>query len=262
MRDRCVHCLRTTEDITYDHGFPNSWYPDSTPSTVQRWTAPSCRKCNHELGRLEKDMLIRMVLCIDPRKEAVSGLAAKVLRSLGLHVKNLSEDEKAYRDRLGSRLRAELLPNAEIAAETVIPGLGPHENSPWMVPFPWASLSIITEKIVRVCEHKIKGRFVESPYGVRTSVDSAAGVLPEPLRPFATVARFGPGFKVTRLSAIEDPLIVRYWISIWDALHLRAYIDLEESLRATDPESSRVNGVVPRDDRPVMQISRYLRNMS
>lgn len=261
-KGKCVHCLRVGEEVTYDHGFPSSWYPDSTPSTVQRWTAPSCRKCNHELGRLEKDMLIRIVLCIDPRKEAVSGLAARVLRSLGLHIGSLSGDEKAYRDRLGARLRAELLPSAEVAAETVIPGLGPYENSLWMVPIPWASLSIITEKIVRVCEHKINGRFVESPYGVRTSIDTAGGVFPEPLRRFATVFDFGPGFKATRLSPIEDPLMVRYWISIWDALHLRAYIDLEEHLRGMDTNHSRVEGVVPRDGRPAMQISQYFRTMS
>ncbi len=261
-KGKCVHCLRVGDEVTYDHGFPSSWYPDSTPSTVQRWTAPSCRKCNHELGRLEKDMLVRIVLCIDPRKEAVSGLAARVLRSLGLHVGGLSEDEKAYRDRLGARLRAELLPRPEVAAETVIPGLGPYENSPWMVPIPWASLSIITEKIARVCEHKINGRFVESPYGVRTSVDSAGGVLPEPLRSFATVFDFGPGLKVTRLSPIENPLMVRYWISIWDALHLRVYIDVEEHLRGMDADPSRVEGVIPQEDRQVMRISPYLRNMS
>lgn len=240
----------------------SSWYPDSTPSTVQRWTAPSCWKCNHELGRLEKDMLIRIVLCVDPRKEAVSGLAARVLRSLGLRATGLSRDERAYRDRLVARLRAELLPTAEVALETVIPGLGPYENSPWMVPIPWASLSIITEKIVRVCEHKINRRFVEGPYGVRTAVDSAGGGLPAPLKPFATVFDFGPGLKVTRLSPIEDPLIVRYWMSIWGALHLRAYVDIEEHLRGIDAVSSRADGVIPQEDSRVMRISPYLRNMS
>jgi hypothetical protein len=259
---KCVHCLRVSKEVTDDHGFPSSWYPDTTPHTVQRWTAPSCEKCNHELGRLEKDMLIRVILCIDPRKEAVSGLATRVLRSLGLHVDGLTGNEKAFRDRLGAKLRAELLPSADVSVETVIPGLGPYENSPWMVPIPWASLSIITEKIVRVCEHKINARFVESPYAVSTAVDGARGVLPEPLRPFAKVFDFGPGFKVTRLHTIEDPMVVRYWMSIWDTLHLRAYIDTEEYLRDMDADSSRVQGVVPREDRSVMRISPYLRNMS
>ena len=260
---RCVHCLRLSESITADHGFPDSWYPDTTPPSVQRWTAPSCPKCNGELGRLERDMLIRVVLCIDPKKEAVSGLSSKVLRSLGFDTDGLSGTDKTHRERLRSKLRAELIPYADLArGPGAIPGLGPYENSPWAVPIPWASLSIITEKIARVCEHKIKGRFVEGPYGVGTSVDSAGGIVPAPLAPFAKVFDFGPGFRVTRLSPIEDPLIVRYWISIWDTLHLRAHIDLEDELRRLGSEGSRVEGLTPEQNRPAMRISPYLRNMS
>jgi len=261
--ERCVHCLRVSETITYDHGLPASWYPDTTPDNVQRWTAPSCQKCNGELGRLERDLLIRAVLCIDPKKKAISGLAPKVFRSLGLDAEGLSERDKLHRDRLRSKLKAELIPYPDIAGGPgAIPGLGPYENSPWAVPIPWASLSIVAEKMARVCEHKIRGRYVEGPYGVRISVDTAGGIVPAPLAPFAKVFDFGPGFKVTRLYPIEDPLIVRYWISIWDTLHLRAYIDLEEELRSLDVECSRVEGLMLGDDQRSMRISPYLRNMS
>jgi hypothetical protein len=202
------------------------------------------------------------VLCIDPKKEAVSGLASKVLRSLGLDTDGLSERERTHRDRLRAKLKAELIPYGDVAGGPgAIPGLGPYENSPWAVPIPWASLSIIAEKIVRVCEHKIEGRFVESPYGVRTSVDSNGGVVPEPLAPFAKVFDFGPGFRVIRLSPIEDPLIVRYWISVWGTLHFRVYIDLLDELRALETEGSRVEGLAPESLR-AMRISPYLRNMS
>lgn len=163
---RCVHCLRSSQTVTYDHGFPASWYPDTTPSNVQRWTAPSCQRCNSELGRLERDLLIRVVLCIDPKKEAVSGLASKVLRSLGLDTVGLSETEKAHRERVRAKLRAELIPYLDVAGGPgAIPGLGPYENSPWAVPIPWASLSIIAEKIARVCEHKIEARLWRVPMG-------------------------------------------------------------------------------------------------
>jgi hypothetical protein len=253
--------LRLSNTITHDHGLPDSWYPDSTPASVQRWTAPSCAQCNRELGRLERDLLIRVILCIDPKKKAVSGLAAKVLRSLGRHVENLSLKEKVHRDRLGAKLKAELLPRADVSKELVIPGLGPHEGSPWLVPIPWAGLSILATKIARVSEHRVKGRFVESPYGVRTSVDESGGVLPEPLVPFATFYDFGPGFRIARLSLIENPLIVRYWISIWGSLHLRVYIDLEDVLRIQDGSRSRVSGLPPESIRG-MRIPSYLRNMS
>src|SRR5438876_6386703 len=90
---RCIHCLGRTEILEADHVFPDSWYPDSTPSTVQRWTAPSCQECNRKLGQLEKDLLIRMVLCVDPKSEAAAGLATKVFRSLGLDANGLPERE-------------------------------------------------------------------------------------------------------------------------------------------------------------------------
>jgi len=258
---RCVHCLRLSESITADHGFPDSWYPDTTPDRVQRWTAPSCPKCNGELGRLERDLLIRAVLCIDPKKEAVSGLRSKVLRSLGFDADGLSETEKTHRERLLFKLRAELIPYADVAGGPgAMPGLGPHKDSPWAVPIPWASLSVVAEKIARVCEHKIEGRFVEGPYGVGTWVDSSGGVIPEPLAPFAKAFDFGPGLRITRLSPIEDPLIVRYWISIWDTLHLGVDIDLLDDLRIMQLEGSRVEGLAP-ENVHAMQISPYLRNM-
>ena len=200
-------------------------------------------------------------MCIDPKKEAVSGLAAKVLRSLGRQAQGLSLREKIHRDRLGAKLKAELLPRADVADGLVIPGLGPHESSPWVVPIPWAGLSILAEKIARVGEFRIKGRFVESPYGIRTSVDESGGSVPEPLVPFAAPFDFGPGFRIARLSPIEDPLIVRYWISIWDSLHLRVYIDLEDDLRIRDASHSQVDGRPPGSIRG-MKISSYLRKMS
>jgi 5-methylcytosine-specific restriction endonuclease McrA len=83
---RCVHCLTLTDDLTADHVFPNSWYPDATADTVQRWTVPSCGDCNRKLGELERDLVIRMALCVDPKSQSASGLAAKALRSLGLDV--------------------------------------------------------------------------------------------------------------------------------------------------------------------------------
>jgi hypothetical protein len=206
----CVHCLCLSESMTSDHGLPQSWYPDTTPETVQRWTAPSCAKCNGELGRLEKDPFISTVLCIDPRKEGVSGLAAKALRSLGIDARGVSESAKAYRDRLRAKIRAELMPYEDVAkGPGAIPGLGPHENTQWGVPIPWASLSILAAKIARVSEHWLRRRFVEAPYSIRTSV-SDDGVVPAPLVPYVEVFDFGPGFRISRMSPREDRLNVRY----------------------------------------------------
>jgi hypothetical protein len=259
---RCVHCLRLTESITADHVFPNSWYPDTTPPTVQRWTAPSCPECNRVRGQLEKDLLIRLVLCINPKSEAASGLASKALRSLGLDVEDLSEREKAHRDKLKAKIRSELMPYADVAEKPgAIPGLGPHEDQSvqWAIPIPWAGLSIVSEKIVRGCEYKLKERFVENPYGIRTFINRSGGV-PQPFASHVEFFDFGPGCNIRRVFATEDPQVVRYWISIWDCLHFDVRIDLEDELQTADMKVSIVEGIAPQEVRAALRIPQYLRN--
>jgi hypothetical protein len=259
---RCVHCLRLTDSITADHVFPSSWYPDTTPATVQRWTVPCCSECNRELGKLERDLLIRLVLCVNPKSESASGLASKALRSLGLDADGLSEREKAHRARLGDKIRSELMPKADVAGKPgKIPGLGPPEGEDvqWAIPIPWAGLAIIAEKIVRGCEYKLKGRFLEAPYGVRIFV-SPSDFVPQPYAAASEVFDFGPGCNVRRVFAREDPNVVLYWISIWNTLRFNVKIDLEDDLMKADQRSSRVQGMAAEENRGAMQISASLRN--
>jgi hypothetical protein len=258
---RCVHCLRVTESLTADHVFPTSWYPDTTSPTVQRWTVPSCPECNHALGQLEKDLLIRLVLCIDPKSDAVSGLASKALRSLGVDAEGLSETERSYRDKLKTKIRSELMAYADVAEKPgAIPGLGSQDRQPteWAIPIPWAGLSIIAEKIARGCEYKLRDRFVENPYGIRTFVNSS-DFMPLPLALHARTVNFGPGCNVRQVVAVEDPGVVRYWISVWNSLHLHIRIDLEGLLQNADKKLATVDGFAPRDVPRAMQIPSYLR---
>jgi hypothetical protein len=261
-RGRCVHCLRVTDSITADHVFPSSWYPDTTPATVQRWTVPCCFECNRELGKLERDLLVRLVLCVNPKSEAASGLASKALRSLGIDASRLSEREKIHRCGFRDKIRSELMPQADLVGKPGrIPGLGPPEGSEsqWSIPIPWAGLAIVAEKIVRGCEYKLKDRLVEPPYGMRIFV-SPSDVVPEPYASASQVFEFGPGCNVRRLFAREDPNVVLYWISVWNTLNFNIKIDLEDELMLTDRRSSRVQGIPGVVNRGAMQISSYLRN--
>jgi hypothetical protein len=263
-KERCVHCLRPSESVTADHVFPSSWYPDTTPASVQRWTVPACSECNRELGRLEKDLLVRLVLCVNPKSHAVSGLASKALRSLGIEGNELSEPEKSHRRKLRDKIRSELMPHAELVGKPgKIPGLSPPEGSesPWSIPIPWAGLAIIAEKIVRGCEYKLNSRFVELPYGMRIFV-SSTDFVPEPYASASRSYELGPGCNVRRLFATEDPNVVLYWISIWNTLNFDVKIDLEDELMRADQRSSRVEGVPTFTNRRAMRISNYLRNQT
>ncbi|MGA2143829.1 MAG: hypothetical protein ABSH49_02565 [Bryobacteraceae bacterium] len=260
---RCIHCLNPAGTPEADHVFPASWYPSSTPDTVQRWTAPSCPKCNRELGQLEKDLLIRLVLSTAPGSEAAAGLAARVFRSLGLDVDGLPEKEKAIRDGLRAKIRSEFIPPGE-AAELPgkIPGLGPPDGrSMGALPIPWAGLSIIAEKIARGCEYKYKNRqrLIMPPYGIRTLVRES-DFIPEPFAAACKILDFGPGCKIRRLFFTEDPDTVWYFISIWNTLNMHVRIELEAELLKAEQQFRKCKGIVPPENRR-MEISPYLRNI-
>ena len=122
---------------------------------------------------MESDLLVRMALCLDPKSEAAKGLSERALRSLGIEAGELAREEREHRENRRLKLKAEFIPApAGEQMPGAIPGLaekpGPVE---YVVPIPWAGLSIIAEKIARGCEYKIKGeKFVEPPYAVRTRV--------------------------------------------------------------------------------------------
>jgi hypothetical protein len=59
---RRVHCGENDVELTKDRVFSDSWYPESTPGTVQRWTASACLRCNGELGLVEKEVFARKEL--------------------------------------------------------------------------------------------------------------------------------------------------------------------------------------------------------
>src|SRR5437868_14538801 len=97
---KCIHCRKVMAEKTKDHVFPSSWYPDSTPANVQRWTVPSCARCNKDFGAMEEILLVRFGLCVDPRKQAALGIDKKVKRAFGIGVAGLSDSEKRIRKAL------------------------------------------------------------------------------------------------------------------------------------------------------------------
>lgn len=260
--ERCVHCLRPAEAMEADHVFPDSWYPDTTAPTVQRWTAPSCPECNRKLGQLENDLLLRLILCIDPKAEAASGLASKALRSLGIDADELTEEEKAHRDKRKAKIRSEIMPRAEVVGKVGgIPGLeAQNDDAQWVIPIPWAGLSMIAEKIARGCEHRLRGRYVAPPYGVRTFI-SVSDFVAEPCSSVARSFDFGPGCRVRRVFATEDPNVVRYWITIWNTLYFTVLIGVESELKNAEPGFSKAEGILLKEGHGSMRIPPYLRTL-
>lgn len=235
LRPRCVHCLEELDSETKDHVFPASWYPDSTPADVQRWTVPSCADCNGRLGKLEKQAFVRLALCADPRKAEASGMSKKALGSLGIGVSDLDDMEKKHREALLRKVFAEPKPlrNQKIP---LLPGVGPHAGFPagdqMTIVFPPGVLEPVSQKIVRGCEFKLNGEaYVEPPLKVKIYFVHDQGA--EDLTAFLDwlpATTVGPGFHVARGQALpaEGVHIVLYRIVIWGTWKIYAAIDADE----------------------------------
>jgi|HubBroStandDraft_4_1064222.scaffolds.fasta_scaffold02650_4 hypothetical protein len=217
---RCIHCRERLIKATKDHVFPDSWYPMSTPSEVQRWTAPSCGRCNHDFGEMEKELFVRLAFCVDPQNVGASGLSKKAIRSFGIGASGLSEKERRHRVALRDKIRDEVRPYSSDDQAHVLPGMGPHPEVPaklqFQIPIPANMLYLVSKKVVRGCEYWLaNGRIIEPPYEIDVAF---ARELPQDVlqsfAPFGPVY-LGPGFRIRRAGAIDDPGVAMYEIVVW-----------------------------------------------
>ena len=171
---RCIHCRERMVKPTKDHVFPDSWYPVSTPPKIQRWTAPSCERCNHEFGEMEKELFVRLALCVDPRKTGALGLSKRAVRSFGVDAPGISTEERRHREALRDRIRAEVKPYSSEAQKHALPGL---DSRPGFlveqllhVDIPADMMHAVLKKIVRGVEYWLaNGRIVATPLRTRHS---------------------------------------------------------------------------------------------
>lgn len=225
---RCVHCQRPLKSKTRDHVFPRSWYPETTPANVQRWTVPSCANCNEKFGQMEKELFVRLVLSVGPVKAEAAGLSRAAIKSLGIGVLGLSPAEERHRRAFRSRILRDVHPHKP--GTECLPGLGPHpgfrEDQQFEVGIPEKLLKEVAEKIVRGCEYRLAHkRIVEDPYAVRIHFAEAAKVqdVLKIFDPFGQV-QIGPGFQVKRAAAHDNPNLVMYKIDVWATLTIYATI--------------------------------------
>ena len=236
---KCVHCLMELNQKTKDHVFPTSWYPDTTPSEVQRWTVPSCARCNGTLGRIEKELFVRLALGADPTRAEASGMSKTALRSLGIGVENLTPEEKSYRTAFARKVLMKVKPLKEHGEIGLLPGFGPHTGFPagdqLVLNIPEEVLKPVSEKIVRGCEYRLNGgAYIEPPLHVEIYFVHDRGA--EDLTAFLErlpVKTLGPGFEVRRGQAPpeEGQHIVLYRITIWGTLKIYASIGNEEAFK-------------------------------
>jgi hypothetical protein len=68
-------------EMTDDHVIARSWFPAKTPP-VAKWKVWSCRACNNEKGTLERDLLGRLALCLNPDESDLADIIERARRSM------------------------------------------------------------------------------------------------------------------------------------------------------------------------------------
>lgn len=227
-RKVCVHCLRDPVERNWDHVFPESWYPDTTPPNLAKWQVPSCINCNKELG-IESEFLIHVALCLDPKDPASRSIVQKALRALNPESAKTPSDGRA-RAGLSRRITSKLLQGHEIPTEGIFPSLGERWGRPRgtgiALTIPAESFRRITEKIVRGITYLECERYIEAPHTIEFFALDEEGARPlrALLEAHGTTLAREPGVIVRRAVVPDDGVSALYEIEFWKQFKTHAVV--------------------------------------
>jgi hypothetical protein len=208
-----------------DHVFPSSWYPDSTPGNVQRWTVPTCGRCNGDYGEIEKELFVYLALCLDPRKAEASGLAKRALRSFGVDVTGISQEERRHRETLRDKVLQEMRPYTPDIQPHEIPGLDFRTEFPVelqkQLRIPADKLHKVLTKIVRGSEYWLgHGRIIDPTWEITIHLMRPADVPQDVSKLFTSLGsvHLGPGLQMRRAAANDGSNALFYKLTLWGSL--------------------------------------------
>ncbi len=217
---RCAHCLKYCDDITSDHVFPKSWYPETTPDSIEKWQMPACRECNSRLGKIESELLLKFGLCVAPFAPGSLGTAQKAMRSIKPEYGRNQRDAEHRVQRREKVLRETIDPTT-VPVTSIFPGFGFHsgiEPSEQLgVLVSDDDLRTFAEKLIRGTTWVIDKRYIEPEYEIKAHfvLDPKSSPFFEPLIRFGISYSLGPGLLVVRAVAVEDGMSGLYYIEIW-----------------------------------------------
>jgi hypothetical protein len=226
---KCVHCLETFQNLTWDHVFPEAWYPDTTPPNQYKWQVPSCEDCNRKYGDLENDLLTRLSICLEPSELASAGIAEKGMRAIDPQYAKKEKDRK-FRQAKREKILRELWIGKSIPEKHLYPNFGLYADIPKQeqvsVPISAKSVERLAEKIVRGIYYMEDNRFIEPPYRIESFplTDEDAQPVIATLRKFGSVYAREPGITVHRAVIPEDQISSVFFVEIWKRFKIYATV--------------------------------------
>jgi len=140
-----------------EHVIPNSWYPDTTPSDLERWTVPSHRKCNSSLSANEEYVFRKLAAVTDPDEPAAAGIWNRAFKGMKSSAGRNPKDKK-IREAVHRKFMASTVPVAQASQEMLKAakrGLTNHDPARMLVQFDPDRLHAVISKIIRCISYKI-----------------------------------------------------------------------------------------------------------
>ena len=226
---RCVHCRAKVKHRTWDHVFPQGWYPENTPPNLERWKIPACHPCNRKYGRIEEELGIIIPLCLGPEAPKAKGMYQKALRALDpSHGRN--HRDRVNRRKKREKIRRSLLKGQEIA-KAVYPGFEEKWDRPKSeqvgLPVRVDHLKQLVEKIVKGITYIEDQIYLNEDTQIEHHVvkPGTAAPLEKTVRLHGETHSRGPGIEVVRAVTPEDGVSALYKITIWGEFVLYATVE-------------------------------------
>lgn len=167
-RGMCAYCGAENVELTIEHVFPESWYPDDTARSAML-TVPACSACNARFDKIEKPMFLPLALTLpsDPRFDLI---VERAIRSADPNVAKSIRDA-SHRKKRGDSIMGR---SRIVAPEVPIPNAmwNPHGRrlaefttesgesilGSATIHVPWANTEQLAFKLLRGCYFKTYGR--------------------------------------------------------------------------------------------------------
>jgi hypothetical protein len=225
---QCVHCYETVETRNWDHVLPVSWYPDSTPTNMEKWKVPSCANCNKEYGKLERELLGTIGLCLDASDPEISSVVDKALSGIDPERASCRKDRRA-REREREKLLGKIQRIKEVPEESVYPNFEARRDGEEYItlPVPKDGIERMARKIVKGVLYKERGMFLDDGYVINTYVlhDVAAQEIVNLISKNGEELNRGAGLSVVRATLPDDPRSGLYAITVWKKLKFYAVVE-------------------------------------
>lgn len=226
----CVYCLvdLPATELTIDHVIGRSWFP-SERSSVAKWKAPACKRCNNRYSFAEGDVLGRVALCLDPNDPALSGIVEKAKRAIDPKYAT-SERDRVRRLKRREEIGRSVMDVHDPHGQGVLPSFRGNflEGSRTGIRIPARALEGVVEKWIRGVHYCEFGRPVPADYGVSAQFvndEDAAKAFGEVVQHAQHIQK-GSGVEVLIFHAEENSEFIAYYaFTIWKKLKVYGVVE-------------------------------------